>query len=218
MSSPVGIARLLRALAWSACVLVLFAAVATLRAVLDGEREIAASDAAFDANDLHGAIQHARRAASAYAPGAAHVERGYQRLHAVARGAEATGRPEIATLAWQAERAAVLESASLLHPFPERLDEANRNLARLSANKAAPEAERGEAAQRLFKQAQSQSAERPPWGALLAGGLFVAALGLAWFAARALEPAGRIDWLRGRWGLLTFALGAALWAAAAFHG
>jgi hypothetical protein len=208
----------LRALAWSACLVVLFASVATLRAVLDGEREIAASDAAFDANDLHGAIQHARRAASAYAPGAAHVERGYQRLLAVARGAEATGRPEIATLAWQAERAAVLESASLLHPFPERLEEANRNLARLSASKAAPEAERSETAQRLFKQAQSQSAERTPWGALLAGGLFVAALGLAWFAARALGPGGRIDWLRGRWGLLTFGLGAALWAAAAFHG
>jgi hypothetical protein len=218
MSPATGAGRILRALAWSACVVALFASVATLRAVLDGEREIAASDVAFDANDLHGAIQHARRAASAYAPGARHVERGYQRLSAVARGAEATGRPEIAMLAWQAERAAVLESASLWHPFPERLEEANRNLARLSANKAAPEADRSETAQRLFKQAQTQSSERAPWGALLAGGLFVAALGLAWFAARALGPGGRIDWLRGRWGLLTFGLGAALWAAAAFHG
>jgi hypothetical protein len=207
-----------RALAWAATVVVLFAGIATLRAVLDGEREIAASDAAFAANDLHGALQHARRAASAYAPGAPHVERGYQRLLAVARGAEATGRPEIAMLAWQAERAAVLESASLWHPFPERLEEANRNLARLSATKTAAEAERTETAQRLFKLAQGQSSERTPWGALLAGGLLVAALGLGWFAARALGPNGRIEWLRGRWGLLTFALGAALWAVAAFRG
>jgi len=214
--SPRG--RLLRALGWASCVAVLFAGVATLRAVLDGEREIAASDAAFDANDLHGAIQHARRAASAYAPGASHVERGYQRLLAVARGAEATGRPELAMLAWQAERAAVLESASLWHPFSERLEEANRNLSRLSASKSLAETERRETAQRLFKQAQSQSSERAPWGALLAGGLLLAALGLAWFAARALAPDGRIEWLRGRWGLLTFGLGAALWAAAAFHG
>src|SRR6188768_2257036 len=143
---------LLGLLAWSICVLLLLAGVATLRAVLDGEREIAASDAAFDANDLHATIQHARRAASAYAPGASHVERGYQRLLAVARGAEATGRPELAMLAWQAERAAVLESASLWHPFSERLEEANRNLARLSASKSLAEGERRETAQRLFKE------------------------------------------------------------------
>jgi len=214
--SPRG--RLLRALGWTACAVLLFTAVATLRAELDGEREIAASDLAFDANDLHGAIQHARRAASAYAPGAPHVERGYQRLLAIARGAEATGRPELAMLAWQAERAAVLESASLWHPFSERLEEANRNLARLSASKSLSEVERAETAQRLFKQAQSQSSERPPWGAFLAGGLLLAALGVGWFAARALAPDGRIEWLRGRWGLLTFGLGMALWAAAAFHG
>jgi hypothetical protein len=196
----------------------LFTGVATLRAVLDGEREIAASDAAFDANDLHGAIAHARRAASSYAPGAPHVERGYQRLLAVARGAEATGRPDLAMLAWQAERAAVLESASLWHPFSERLEEANRNLSRLSASKTLAEDERRETARRLFKEAQSQSAERAPWGALLAGGLLLAAVGLGWFAGWALAPDGRIEWRRGRWGLLTFVLGAALWAAAAFHG
>jgi hypothetical protein len=210
--------RLLRALAWALSVVALFTAVATLRAVLDGEREIAASDVAFDANDLHATIQHARRAASAYAPGAPHVERAYQRLLAVARGAEATGRPEIALLAWQAERAAVLESASFWHPFSERLEEANRNLARLSASKTLAEAERADTAQRLFKEAQNQSAERAPWGALLAVGLLLAALGLAWFAARALAPDGRVAWLRGSWGLLTFVLGAALWAVAAFHG
>ena len=218
MSVAARTGRALAGLAWAASALVLFGAVATLRAVLDGEREIAQSDAAFDANDLHGAVQHARRAASAYAPGAPHVERGYARLLAVARGAEASGQPEVAILAWQAERAAVLESASLLHPFPERLDEANRNLARLSANKTGAEPERAETAQRLFKLAQSQSSERAPWGAFLAGGLLVAALGLGWFAARALAPDGRIEWLRGRWGLFTFALGAALWALSAFHG
>jgi hypothetical protein len=133
MSPSFGLARMLRVLGWALAGLVLFTGVATLRAVLDGEREIAASDAAFDQNDLHGAIAHARRAASAYALGAPHVERGYARLLAVARGAEATGQTDVAMLAWQAQRAAVLESASLWQPFPERLEEANRNLARLSA-------------------------------------------------------------------------------------
>jgi hypothetical protein len=137
---------------------------------------------------------------------------------AVARGAEATGQPEVAMLAWQAERAAALESASLWQPFPERLEEANRNLARLSALKTGAEPEHAEAAKQLFKQAQDESAEHAPWGAFLALGLLVAGLGLGWFAARALAPDGRIEWWRGRWGLLTFGVGAALWALAAFHG
>jgi hypothetical protein len=203
--------------AWTVSALVLFLGVATLRAVLDGEREIAASDAAFDANDLHGSIQHARRAASAYAPRAPHVERGYQRLLAIARGAEASGQADIALLAWQAQRAAVLESQSLLRPFPERLEEANRNLARLQAAKTTAEADRAELAQRLFRKAQGREA-RAPWGALLAAGLLVAAGGLAWFGAAGIAADGTIRWLRGRWGLAAVVLGAALWAAAAFHG
>ncbi len=210
--------RLLRLVVGSAAVVALFTGVATLRAVLDGERELSASDAAFDANDLHGAIEHARRAASAYAPGAPHVERGYERLLAIARGAEATGRPELAMLAYQAQRAAVLESASILRPFPERLEQANRNLARLSVVARQGEAERTDAAQRLFRQAQAQGGGQTRWGALLAVGLLLSAIGLAWFGLQALRPDGRIEWLRGRWGLLTFVLGAAIWALAALRG
>jgi cobalamin biosynthesis Mg chelatase CobN len=210
--------RLLVASLWGLGALLLFASVATLRAVLDGEREIAQSDSAFDGGDLHAAIQHARRAASAYAPRAPHVQRGYDRLRAVARGAEANGQADVAMLAWQAERAAVLESASLWQPFPERLEEANRNLARLTALQTGAEPERAEVAKRLFKAAQSRDPERWPLGALLAVGLLVAAFGVAWFARSALAPGGRIAWLAGRWGIVTFALGVALWAFAAFHG
>ena len=209
---------LLGLLAWSICVLLLLAGVATLRAVLDGEREIAASDAAFDADDLHAAIQHARRAASAYTLGAPHVERGYERLLAIAHGAEAQGQPEVALLAWQAQRAAVLESASFFQPFPARLEEADRNLARLEAARTAPEPERAAAAQRLFKQSRAQAGERAPWGGLLAGGLLVAGAGMAWFARGALGRGGAISWSGGRWGLATFACGAALWALAAYRG
>src|SRR6185503_17667734 len=55
-------ARAVRFLVWAAAAVVLFAGVATLRAVLDGERELRQSDVAFDSNELHGAIEHARRA------------------------------------------------------------------------------------------------------------------------------------------------------------
>jgi hypothetical protein len=218
MNAPGRLRAALGFLAWSVCLLLLVAGVATLRAVLDGEREIAASDAAFDADDLHAAIQHARRAASAYAPGAPHVERGYERLLAIARGAEATGQPAVAVLAWQAQRAAVLESRSFFQPFPARLEEADRNLSRLEAARTAPEPERAEAALRLFKQSRARAVEQAPWGGLLAGGMLVAALGLAWFARSALGPGGAIRWASGRWGLATFACGAALWALAAYRG
>ncbi len=208
---------LLSLLVWGLCAALFFGGVATLRVVLDGEREIAASDAAFDANDLHASIQHARRAASAYAPGAPHVRRGYERLVAIARGTEALGKPDVSVLAWQAQRAAVLESASLIRPFPERLEEANRNLARLQAARAGAGATQPELAGRLFKQAQERSAEQLPWGSLLAVGLLVAGMGLAWFARSAFGPGG-IAWLKGRWGLALFGLGSALWALAAYRG
>jgi hypothetical protein len=218
MSGDGALPRLARGLVWGVAALLLCVGVATLRAVLDGERELRASDAAFDANDLQGAIEHARRAASAYAPGAPHVERSYERLLAIARGAEATGQGAVAMQAYQAERAAVLESASFFRPFPGRLEEADRNLARLSANATGPEAERAETARRLFERSRAERSGQTPWGGCLAAGLLVSALGLAWFGARALQPGGRVAWLRGRWGLLTFGLGAALWAFAAFHG
>ncbi len=218
MSEPGPFRRASSVVLWTLAALLLFAAVATARAVLDGEREIAQSDAAFDANDLHGAIQHARRAASAYAPFAPHVERGYARLRAIARGAEASARPEIATLAYQAQRAAVLESASLLRPFPERLEEANRNLARLTAVRAGPEPARAQVAKRLFEAAEERDPERFPLGALLAAGLMLSALGVAWFARAALGGSGRVDWLRGKWGLVAFALGVGLWALGAYRG
>jgi hypothetical protein len=112
----------------------------------------------------------------------------------------------------------VLESASVYQPFPARLEEANRNLARLSAMKTGPEPERPETAKRFFKEAEARDPERLPRGALLAVGLLLAGAGIAWFGSKALLPGGGIHWSNGRWGLVTFALGLALWAAGAFHG
>ncbi len=210
--------RALRAGSWAVAALLLFLGVATFRAVLDGERELRASDTAFDANDLPAAIEHARRAASAYAPGAPHVERSYQRLLAIARGAEAAGLASIAMQAYQAERAAVLESASLWQVFPERLEEADRNLARLAAGKAGDEGERAELARRMFERARVQRSGRTPWGAGLAAGWVLAALGVAWFGLAALITGGRIEWWRGRFGIALFGIGLALWAVAVFRG
>jgi hypothetical protein len=192
-----------------------FLAAAAGRAVSDGEREIAASDAAFDANELHASIQHARRAASAYAPYASHVLRGYERLTAIARGAEATGRPELAALAWQAQRAAALESTSFYQPFPDRLDEANRNLSRLAALAGANPSEATEMARRLLERSREQSATRGPWGALFAAGALIGAAGLVVLARRAVSPRGELVWARAQLGAALVLAGAACWAIAA---
>lgn len=79
------------------------AAVAKLS--IEGERAMARSDTKFDHGQLRESVLFARRAAALYAPGLGHVRRADARLAAIASGAEATQRREIAILAWQAIRA-----------------------------------------------------------------------------------------------------------------
>lgn len=204
-------------LAWTLSAALLIVATATLRAVLDGEREMRASDAAFDRDDLRASIHHARRAAAAYAPEAPHVARAYARLTAIARGAEARGDVQLAFVAWQAQRAAVLESRHLRQPFPERLEEASRNLARLGGQRAGGDANTVTLARKLLDESRARSAPGPAWGALLVTGLLLGAAGLSWFAARALRPDGSIAWRHGRLGLVLVVAGAACWAIAAYR-
>jgi len=210
--------RVLRAVAWALSGLVLFLAIATLRALTDGEREMLRSDIAFDAGDLHAAMQHARRAASSYAPGAPHVERAFARLDAIARGAEARGNADLALQSFQAQRAAVLESASLFGIHAKRLELANRNLARLSAARLSGEEDRVRASERLFQQAQQARPGASAWAALLPLGLLTAAAALAYFAAAGFDSSGRVRRNRAFWALAAFAMGAALWAVGAFRG
>src|SRR4051812_10498827 len=123
-------ARLLRAvLLTSFFVLLAFGALCA-RAIVEGQAELNASDAAFDKGELAGAIEHARRSATAYVPGAPHVQLAYERLRAIALGAEAAGQPVVALAAWQAVRSAALETRHLSTPRAAELSQANQNLAR----------------------------------------------------------------------------------------
>jgi hypothetical protein len=69
-----------------------------------GEAAMVESDRAFHAGDLRGAVWEAKEAALAYVPGSAHVRRANDRLEAIARGAAAEGRWDLARLAWDALR------------------------------------------------------------------------------------------------------------------
>ena len=95
--------------------------VMTYRAVRDGNQALRASDLAFNRGDLADAVLHARRAATAYAPGAPHTRAARERLRAIAVGSEAAGDAETARLAWGALRAAALETRHVTVPYAAEL-------------------------------------------------------------------------------------------------
>ncbi len=125
-------AKILRSVAVGLLLVVLGVAALTARAVREGERQMRESDAAFNRADLTSAVLHARAAAVMYAPGAPHVRRGYERLLAIAVGAEAAGQKRTAESAWRSVRGAALETRHVWVPHRAELARADENLARLA--------------------------------------------------------------------------------------
>jgi len=196
---------------------VLLGAVLSARVIVEGEAELSASNAAFDRGDLSLALDHARRSATLYAPGAPHVGRAYERLHALALGAESAGQPQLAFAAWQAVRSAALESRHVLIPRENELARANENLARLEALlRATDEATRAGNQSRALAVLAADDAPRPAWIALLGCGFLAALCGLLLFSFRGFSPTGRVSLGRARVGLVLFAIGAVCWTLAAY--
>jgi hypothetical protein len=196
----------LRRLALGATLPFILFALVTLRTLSRGEAELTASDRAFDAGQLELAVRYARRAATAYVPGAAHVDAAYARLRAVAVGAERTRDVALAASAWRALRAAALESRHVFCPRARELEQADANLARLAGLPAARSAP------------PSPADGLPPGGALLLGtGFFGAVACLSWFCTRAWSARG--DWLAARasWPALGWCAGVCVLAWALLH-
>jgi len=158
----------------------------TARMLVEGERELARSDAAFNRGDLRDAILYARRAAVLYAPGAPHVPSAYARLEAIAVGAESTGQPEVARQAWGAMRGAALETRHLWTPRGADLARANTNLARLDTVGGG---DRGRAARLLAR----DDAPRAQWILVLGAGFVLFAGGLLVAVRRGVGEDGRIS-------------------------
>ncbi|HEX7451302.1 MAG TPA: hypothetical protein VF294_03415 [Polyangiaceae bacterium] len=196
---------------------VLIGAALTARVVLDGGSELAASNAAFDRGELVPSLEHARRSATLYAPGAPHVTPAYERLIAIAIGAEASGQAKVAFLAWQAVRSAALESRHIWLPRQSELDRANQNLARLEAlARDATDTDRAKTQAQALSRLNADDAPAPAWIAVLGVGFLLALAGLALAASRGLEPSGKASFGRARLGLLLLAIGAACWTLAAY--
>jgi hypothetical protein len=212
-----GLGRWLERLCRVVFFVLLTGAALSTRVILQGESELAASDAAFDRGELGPALDHARRSATLYAPGAPHVDRAYERLTALARGAEAAGQPKIALLAWQAVRSAALESRHLWLPRGQELERANQNLARLEAfSRDEADGERIKDRTRALSRLNIDDAPAPGWIAVLGAGFLLALAGLGLFAFRGLDRTGKVSFGRARLALFLFAIGAACWTVAAY--
>jgi hypothetical protein len=166
---------------------VLTLAALTARMIVEGEAELKSSDAAFDRGDLAEATLHARRAATFYAPGAPHVAAAFERMRAIALGAESQGDVNMARRAWGAVRSAVLETRHFALPHAEELALANANLARLIAS--SPGGDRQTAARLLAR----DETPRAPWVLVLGLGFLLFASGLILAVRRGVSPSGEMS-------------------------
>lgn len=191
-------------------------AVLTARAVADGETELRRSDQAFDQGDLHAATDHARRAAVLYAPGAPHVQAAYERLAAIAVGAESAGKLEIARGAWRAMRGAALETRHVLNPRAAELARANESLARLSVQdvQTRPPEDPARALERAREELGRDHASSAPWIFVLVAGFLLSVVGLGLGALRGVTPEGTLAPRAARFAAALFAVGVACWTLA----
>lgn len=123
-----------RAILWvlvSSAILVSGLVVTAARLSVEGGRAMDESDREFDQGHLRESLQLARRAASLHAPGLKHIQRADARLDAIAIGAEAAQRTDVAVLAWQAIRATELERTWVGERPTDRARRADRRLAEL---------------------------------------------------------------------------------------
>jgi hypothetical protein len=109
------------------------------REIMLGKEAVRACDAALGRGDLAGAIDAAREAAEARAPGSPYAEIGYARLEAIARAAEARDDDATAASAWRSIRAAALATTAL-GGGSVHLERANEALAVAPHQRSTPEA------------------------------------------------------------------------------
>lgn len=190
-------------------------AVTTARVISRGETAMKKSDAAFDAGKLRDAIVEARLAAILYAPGAPHVDAAYERLNAIALGAEATGERAIAEQAWRAVRAAALETRHAWVHRADDLERANRNLARLGKGPGVRD-EAGED-KKLTEPLYRDDTPRAGYVLLLAVGFLLTGGGLGLTAARGIRTDGSFSFGQLRWGVALTMVGLACWTIAVYR-
>ena len=165
----------------------LVALVACGRVLIESRAELATGRAELAAGRADVGVRHLRRAAHLYVPGSPFTRDAYDTLEAAAVAAEARGQNDRALTAWRAVRASCLATRWLVVPYAERLDRANRRIARLMAllppppvDRDVPQAQREERHLALLLQ---DDAPAPAWIVVMGLG-FATWLGAAGWAAR----------------------------------
>jgi hypothetical protein len=190
----------------------------TVHALVEGQRELRASGTLLASGDFEQSIVRARRAASWYVPGAAHVPAAYERMIGIARVSEGRSDTTMALLSWRAVRSAALSSRWITQPHPHELAAANASIARLSATQARPQgAPEQPSAQLEQEMLEALSREERPftgWVIVMLAGFGMFAGGLTQFGWRAVDASGAFDFKRVRPGLVVAAAGALAWMVA----
>lgn len=177
-------------------VFVLGASGLTLRVVLAGEEEIARSTAALEAGDPVLAIDHARAAATWYAPGASHVRVAYGRLLALAREAEKRKQKDLALRAYRAITTASSSTAWVVVPHASDAAEARAAIARMESTSERPIDSATEPAstieQRLLVELAREPGPSRLWSLVLGGSFLLLLAGVAVVIRSALDETGRL--------------------------
>ncbi|MBL9026199.1 MAG: hypothetical protein JNL21_28655 [Myxococcales bacterium] len=177
-------------------VLVLGAAGLTFRVIFAGEQEIAKSTSALEAGDPDLAIDHARAAATWYAPGAPHVRVAYGRLLALARESEARKRKDLALRAYRAITTASSSTAWAIVPHAADAEAARAAIARLESTTERPVDSATEPPAAIEQKLLAELAREPGpsrgWSLVLGSSFLLLLAGLAVVLQRALDETGRL--------------------------
>lgn len=186
----------LRLLARGLAIAGVIVAVLGVRVVSGSRSELRRGERLLAQRDPDGAILAFRRAARWYAPGNPYCTDALDALEGIARDAERSGEPARALAAHRAIRGAILSTRSVYVPNRARLDEANRNILRLtrhaSDDRLDPEGRNAERRRRVT--AALRAAPRPKigWTILLLAGWIAWTAGAFAFAHRAIDEEDRV--------------------------
>jgi hypothetical protein len=221
VTGPASGAKIFRRAATAVTVVGIAIAAASARAIASGEREIALSSDELRAGHPLEAIQHARRAAGWYMPGAPHVRVAYARLAALAIAAEKIGDRDTALFAWRSVRTAALETRWLVTPHAEDLARADAAIARLAAALPRPAETRvdpnAEIERDTLAALARDDAPDTAWSVVLVAGVVATIVGALVAARRAVTATGTISWPRALPGLALAAAGAVAYLVAVWR-
>lgn len=182
---------------WGSVALVI-AAVVCARVLSDSRSELDAGRRALAEGRDEVGVRRLRRAAHLYLPLSPYTRDAYDALESYARAAESRGQNDRALTAWRAVRSSALSTRWLVIPHRERLERANRRIARLMSLLPPPPVDRGATQAQLEERhlalLQEDRAPDPAWVVLMGIGFALWMSCVAWAARRGWDDDDHPQW------------------------